>query len=48
MFQCSHTSSVAVHAQYVPREHAEEVAEICAALASTAGQLCYANMEAKY
>ena len=41
---------VAAHAQYVPHEHAKQVAGVCAALASVAGQLCYmyADMEAKY
>ena len=48
MFQWSHTSGVAVHARYMPHKHAEQVAGVCATLASAAGQVCYANMEAKY
>ena len=48
MFQWSHTFGIAVHAQYVPREHAGQVAGVCAAVASAAGQVCYADMEAKY
>ena len=43
-----HTFGVAAHAQYVPREHAGQVAGVCAAVASAAGQVCYADMEAKY
>ena len=43
MFQWSHTFSIAAHAQYMPHEHAEEVAGVCAA-----EQICYADMEAKY
>ena len=50
MFQWSYTSGITVHAQYVPHEHAGQVAGVCAALASAAGQLYYADniMEAKY
>ena len=48
MFQWSHTFGIAVHAQYVPREHAGQVAGVCAAVASAAGQVCYADMKAKY
>ena len=49
MFQWSHTAGITVHAQYVPRKHAEQVARVCTAVASAAGQVCYAdNMEAKY
>ena len=48
MFQWTHTFGVAAHAQYVPREHAGQVAgRACAALASAAGQVIYADMEAK-
>ena len=35
------------HAQYVPREHVEHVAGVCAAFSSTAGRLCLADMKAK-
>ena len=47
MFQWSHTSGVAAHSQYVPHKHAEQVAGVYAALASAAGQLCYADIEVK-
>ena len=39
MFQWNHTSSIAAHAQYVPCEHAEHIAGVCAAFASAAAQL---------
>ena len=47
MFQWSHTSGITAHAQYVPREHAEQVARVCAAFSNAAGRLCWANMKAK-
>ena len=43
-----HTFDVAAHAQYMPSEHARQVAEVHAAVANAAGQVYYANMEAKY
>ena len=48
LFQWSHTSGTVVHAQYVPCEHAEQVAGVWATLASAAGQSRYADMKAKY
>ena len=32
----------------LPRMLAKQVAGVCVILASAAGQVCYANMEAKY
>ena len=45
MFQRSHISGVAAHAQYVPRE---QEAGVCAAFGIAVGQSCHVDMEVKY
>ena len=48
MFQWSHAFSVALDAKFTPHKHADQEAGVYAPLSGAAGQLSYADMEAKY